>query len=168
MTWCVWPPPALYRPYPGAAGLNAVCPASGPQGKEWEISQFGKEMVCKWSRILNAKMPRPDFFDEERDVDVEELTRQVGGKDTKCLHWSQPDEGGSMIHFYETVGTRVPVLLENDDMIYDFMSFARGGDSAKESTYEVPSQYKGERKCERVAQDVGFPYIHLVHTFIRF
>ena len=66
----VWPPPALYRPYPGAAGLNAVCPASGPQGKEWEISQFGKEMVCKWSRILNAKMPRPDFFDEERDVDV--------------------------------------------------------------------------------------------------
>ena len=31
-------------------------------GKEWEISQFGKVMVCKWSRILNAKMPRPTFL----------------------------------------------------------------------------------------------------------
>ena len=138
------------------------------QGKEWEISQFGKDMVCKWSRVLNAKMPRPEFFDEERDVDVEEVTREVAGKDTKCLHWSQEDTGGYMIHFYDTVGTRVPVWLETDDMTYEFVSFKRGGSSAKEATYSLPSEYKSEGKCERVAQDVGFPYIHLLHTFVRF
>jgi hypothetical protein len=66
------------------------------QGKEWEISQFGNEMVCKWSRILNAKMPRPEFFDMEREVAVEEVKRKVKGKQVACLHWSQKTEDGSV------------------------------------------------------------------------
>jgi hypothetical protein len=32
------------------------------------------------------------------------------------------------MHFYETVGTRIPVLLENDDMMYEFLEFERGGE----------------------------------------
>jgi hypothetical protein len=65
-------------------------------GKEWEIAQFGKEMVCKWSRILNAKMPRPHLFDPDLQLDQEQVTRKVDGKDEKCLHWSQAGVDGSV------------------------------------------------------------------------
>ena len=74
-------------------------------------------------------------------------------------------------HFYETVATRTPVLLENDDMTYEFLRFERGDESetaSLEATYAVPREYQHEGSCERVAQDVGFPYIHLLHTFVRF
>ena len=65
-------------------------------GKEWEIAQFGKEMVCKWSRILNAKMPRPHLFDPDLQLDQEQVTRKVDGKDEECLHWSQAGVDGSV------------------------------------------------------------------------
>jgi hypothetical protein len=65
-------------------------------GKEWEIAQFGKEMVCKWSRILNAKMPRPHLFDPDLQLDQEQVTRTVDGADEKCLHWSQAGVDGSV------------------------------------------------------------------------
>lgn len=65
-------------------------------GKEWEIAQFGKEMVCKWSRILNAKMPRPHLFDPDLQLDHEQVTRKVDGKDEKCLHWWQAGVDGSV------------------------------------------------------------------------
>ena len=73
------------------------------------------------------------------------------------------------IYCVQTEGTRIPVLLENDDMTYEFLSFERGGDSTKaalDETYAVPPEFGSD--CERVAQDVGFPYIHLLHTFVRF
>ena len=150
-------------------------------------------MVCKWSRILNAKMPRPHLFDPDMQLEKAIVTRKVGGKDQKCIHWSQAAVDGSVgptacpapptqptpnrarptpsqvTHFYETEGTRTPVLLENDDMTYEFLSFERGGDSTKaalDETYAVPPEFGSD--CERVAQDVGFPYIHLLHTFVRF
>ena len=69
------------------------------------------------------------------------------------------------------MATRTPVLLENDDMTYEFLRFERAGESktaSVEGTYAVPSEYQDEGSCERVAQDVGFPYIHLLHTFVRF
>ena len=50
-----------------------------------------------------------------------------------------------------------------------YLSFERGGDSTKaalDETYAVPPEFGSD--CERVAQDVGFPYIHLLHTFVRF
>ena len=74
-------------------------------------------------------------------------------------------------HFYETVATRTPVLLENDDMTYEFLRFERGDESktaSTEASYAVPSDYQADGSCERVARDVGFPYIHLLHTFVRF
>ena len=74
-------------------------------------------------------------------------------------------------HFYETVGKRRPVLLENDDMTYEFLRFERGDEAkaaSREDTYAVPAEYQADGTCERVAQDVGFPYIHLLHTFVRF
>ena len=147
--------------------------------------------MCKWSRILNAKMPRPHLFDPDMQLEKAIVTRKVGGKDQKCVHWSQTGVDGSVsptnlapptqptptdrarslqvTHFYETEGTRIPVLLENDDMTYEFLSFERGGDSTKaalDETYAVPPEFGSD--CERVAQDVGFPYIHLLHTFVRF
>ena len=38
--------------------------------------------------------------------------------------------------------------------------------AALDETYAVPPEFGSD--CERVAQDVGFPYIHLLHTFVRF
>lgn len=99
----------------------------------------------------------------------EVVTREVKGKRMKCTHWSQKEEGGSTMHFYETVGSRLPVLLENDDMIYEFKKFNRKGKAAKASSYELPKEWQPKSgACERVPQDVGFPYIHLLHTYVRF
>ena len=56
-------------------------------------------------------------------------------------------------------------------MTYEFLRFERGEQSQTasiEATYDVPREYQNEGSCERVAQDVGFPYIHLLHTFVRF
>ena len=72
------------------------------------------------------------------------------------------------MHFYETAGSHIPVLLENDDMIYEFKDFAWGGKAKKEKTYALPKEWRKSDSCERVAQDVGFLYIHLLHTYVRF
>ena len=53
-------------------------------------------MVCKWSRILNAKMPRPHLFDPDMQLEKAIVTRKVGGKDQKCIHWSQAAVDGSV------------------------------------------------------------------------
>ena len=33
---------------------------------------------------------------------------------------------------------------------------------------EAAAAAQKEPTCERVPQDVGFPYIHLIHTYLRF
>eukprot|EP00735_Rhodelphis_limneticus_P009643 TRINITY_DN2840_c0_g1::TRINITY_DN2840_c0_g1_i1::g.6126::m.6126 TRINITY_DN2840_c0_g1::TRINITY_DN2840_c0_g1_i1::g.6126 ORF type:complete len:356 (+),score=55.69,UVR/PF02151.14/0.023,UVR/PF02151.14/3.5,DUF843/PF05814.6/0.0013,DUF2360/PF10152.4/1.7 TRINITY_DN2840_c0_g1_i1:34-1068(+) len=129
-------------------------------GYEYEIAQFGPQMVCKRSRILNAKMPRPSLLSP--NAYKKEITTVRG---IQVEHWEE-ELGHGTLHFYRRVDTKAPVRLENDDMIYDFLEWKEGEPNFD---WEIPSEFRPhEAHCEKVPQDVGFPYVHLLGPYVRF
>ena len=71
-------------------------------GREWELAQFGDRMNCKWSRIWNAKMPRPEFLGKGAVLAEAQVAcpLKVKGKKRKCRHWT--DGAKADVHYYET------------------------------------------------------------------
>ena len=73
------------------------------------------------------------------------------------------------VRYISLVRTRIPGCTSDSGGVGCALAARNGATkSSKDKTYQVPAEYRSEATCERVAQDVGFPYIHLLHTYVRF
>ena len=102
-----------------------------------------------------------------------------------CDHWRE-DHGEETVEYFETVDTHLPLRLTTEAvesvspervttplMTYDFYRFEPGPQpdeafrmlsSSQSSVFGTDAQLAiGD--CERVVQDMGFPYIHFFHTY---
>ena len=102
-----------------------------------------------------------------------------------CDHWRE-DLGEETVEYFEAVDDRTPLRLTTEAveatvptrkttplMTYDFYRFEVG--PPDEAVFRMASSavspiFSGQTtlniaECERVVQDMGFPYIHFMHTY---
>ena len=81
-------------------------------------------------------MPRPTFLSTAAELvgtvdrtgvagltQLEPKEKALAGK---LNHWVDKEAADNVVHYNETTKRRVPVMLENDDMIYEFLTFTEG------------------------------------------
>ena len=147
-------------------------------GHEWMVTEIRSTKECQKSRLREA-MPAPAF--PERFIYVGQT--RVRGQ--LCDHWRE-DHGEETVEYFEAVDTRVPLRLTTEAvestspervttplMTYDFYRF-EPGPQPDEAFRMLSSSTSGVfgtdgelaiGECERVVQDMGFPYIHFFHTY---
>eukprot|EP00274_Cyanoptyche_gloeocystis_P002180 CAMPEP_0196662666 /NCGR_PEP_ID=MMETSP1086-20130531/49834_1 /TAXON_ID=77921 /ORGANISM="Cyanoptyche gloeocystis , Strain SAG4.97" /LENGTH=219 /DNA_ID=CAMNT_0041998183 /DNA_START=90 /DNA_END=749 /DNA_ORIENTATION=+ len=128
------------------------------KGMEFEILHVaGREKTCQFSK-MKEKMPSPEWPEtlSYKGTDI------VRGK--FCHHW-QEDNGYYKVDYYETVGpVRVPVLIHTEGMDYDVLEFRSG--PIDQDIFHFPPDLRPN--CTKVPNHVGFPYVHLLYTYLRF
>eukprot|EP00741_Cyanophora_paradoxa_P016044 tig00000042_g15489.t1 len=128
------------------------------KGMEFEILHIqGRDKTCQFSK-MREKMPLPEW-----PANMTLLgTKTMRGK--QCNHW-QEDNGFYKVDYYETTGpSPQPVLIHTDGMDYDILEFKAG--PIEDSIYQFPTDLRP--KCTKVPNHVGFPYVHLLYTYLRF
>ena len=102
-----------------------------------------------------------------------------------CEHWRE-DHGEETVEFYVSVDSHEPVRLTTEAvqsltpvrettplMTYDFYDLVLGAPNeeafrmkaSSASPIFATSATLAIAECERVVQDMGFPYIHFLHTY---
>ena len=146
-------------------------------GHEWMVMEIQREKECQKSRLREA-MPMPRY----PDAFIYMGESRVRGK--PCDHWRE-DHGEEVVEFFvgadgtplrlttEAVDQRSPQWETTPLMTYDFYRFEAGPPAEelfkmKSSTNSAIFATETElaiTDCERVVQDMGFPYIHFGHTY---
>ena len=147
-------------------------------GHEWMVTEIRSTKECQKSRLREA-MPAPAF--PERFIYMGQT--RVRGK--LCDHWRE-DHGEETVEYFQTADTGVPLRLTTEAvestspvrtttplMTYDFYRFEPGPQpeeafrmqgSSTSPVFGTETELAiGE--CDRVVQDMGFPYIHFFHTY---
>ncbi len=148
-------------------------------GFEWMVTEVRSTKECQKSKLREA-MPMPRFPDKFIFVGQEHV------RGVLCDHWRE-DHGDETVEYYERIDTHVPMRLTTlameqvepervatPLMTYDFYAYKAGApDEAlfKMASSSTASIFAGEKpleigECERVVQDMGFPYIHFLHTYM--
>jgi hypothetical protein len=102
-----------------------------------------------------------------------------------CEHWRE-DHGEETVEYFQAVATGQPLRLTTEAvdtvtpvrkttplMTYDFYRFEVGPpaeelfrmQSSSSASIFATDTVLGVSDCERVVQDMGFPYIHFGHTY---
>lgn len=145
---------------------------------EWMVMEVRETKECQKSRLREA-MPYPRF--PESFIYLGHA--RVRGK--LCDHWRE-DLGEETVEYFETVDGHVPLRLTTEAveqtepervttplMTYDLTRFEAGApdeslfrmeSSSTSSIFASDAPLKVD-ECERVVQDMGFPYIHFLHTY---
>lgn len=147
-------------------------------GFEWMVVEIRATKECQKSKLREA-MPMPRY----PDAFVYLGEARVRGK--RCDHWRE-DHGEETVEYFEDVETgqplritteavdaAAPVRLTTPLMTYDFYRFEPGPPAEevfrmKNSSTAAIFASDAEllaTECERVVQDMGFPYIHFGHTY---
>ena len=147
-------------------------------GTEWMVTEIRSTKECQKSRLREA-MPMPAF--PERFIYMGQA--RVRGK--LCDHWRE-DLGEETVEYFETSDDHVPLRLTTQAvesttpervttplMTYDLTRFEarpppeelfKMQSSSTSSIFAANSPLTVD-ECERVVQDMGFPYIHFMHTY---
>jgi len=147
-------------------------------GIEWMVTEIRSLKECQKSKLREA-MPTPRF--PRKFIYMGEV--RVRGK--RCDHWRE-DHGEETVEYFEAVESGQPMRLTTEAveetspvrtttplMTYDFYQFEAGAPpeeafrvaASSESAVFATSAKLAIGECERVAQDMGFPYIHFMHTY---
>lgn len=147
-------------------------------GFEWMVMEIGKKKECQKSRMLEA-MPMPRYPEDFIYMGQTRVRGQV------CEHWRE-DRGEESVEYFQSVATGAPLRLTTEHvesvkplrvttplMTYDFYRFEAEPPaeelfklkSSSSSTVFETDAVLSVADCERVAQDVGFPFIHFAHTY---
>ena len=145
-------------------------------GFEWMVMEVRQAKECQKSRMREA-MPYARYPDKLIFVGQ----TRVRGK--LCNHWRE-DLGEETVEYFEEASTGIPLRLTTEAvehsedgglrdettplMTYDFTRFEAGAQD--ESLFRMASSSSSAifstdstltiDQCERVVQDMGFPYIH--------
>lgn len=146
---------------------------------EWMVMEVRETKECQKSWLLEA-MPYPHFPDKFIYVG------QTRVRGLLCDHWRE-DLGGETVEYFETADDHVPMRLTTEAveqrepervtqplMTYDLSRFESR--APPEGLFRMASSSSAPifasstpltiDNCERVVQDMGFPYIHLLHTYV--
>jgi hypothetical protein len=145
---------------------------------EWMTMEVRETKECQKSRMLEA-MPAPRY---PSSFIYQGQTRVRG---QLCDHWRE-DLGEEAVDYFETVADGFPLRLTTQAveqgeswltttplMTYDLSRFERRAppeelfrmaSSSSSPIFASDTPLKVE-DCERVVQDMGFPYIHFLHTY---
>ena len=146
-------------------------------GHEWMVMEIQREKECQKSRLREA-MPMPRY----PDAFIYMGESRVRGK--PCDHWRE-DHGEEVVEFFvgadgtplrlttEAVDQRSPQWETTPLMTYDFFKFEPGApaeDAFRMKASSTAPIFATDASlaigaCERVVQDMGFPYIHFMHTY---
>ena len=146
-------------------------------GHEWMVMEIQREKECQKSRLREA-MPMPRY----PDAFIYMGESRVRGK--PCDHWRE-DHGEEVVEFFvgadgtplrlttEAVDQRSPAWETTPLMTYDFFKFEPGApaeDAFRMKASSTAPIFATDASlaigaCERVVQDMGFPYIHFMHTY---
>lgn len=150
-------------------------------GFEWMVMQIRDTKECQKSKLREA-MPMPRYPDRFIYLGQARVRGQL------CDHWRE-DLGEETVEYFETADEHVPLRLTTEAidleagpervttplMTYDFSRFESGppdealfkmASSTTSSIFTSPTALE-IADCERVVQDMGFPYIHFFHTCAR-
>ena len=147
-------------------------------GHEWMVMEIQREKECQKSRLREA-MPMPRY----PDAFIYMGESRVRGK--PCEHWRE-DHGEEVVEFFvgadgtplrlttEAVDQRSPQWETTPLMTYDFFKFEPGApaeDAFRMKASSTAPIFATDASlaigaCERVVQDMGFPYIHFMHTYM--
>eukprot|EP00276_Gloeochaete_wittrockiana_P011344 CAMPEP_0184648284 /NCGR_PEP_ID=MMETSP0308-20130426/5366_1 /TAXON_ID=38269 /ORGANISM="Gloeochaete witrockiana, Strain SAG 46.84" /LENGTH=233 /DNA_ID=CAMNT_0027079979 /DNA_START=1 /DNA_END=702 /DNA_ORIENTATION=+ len=128
------------------------------KGMEFEIVHIeGRNRTCQFSK-MREKMPLPEWPQNMTHIGQSTIRGRT------CNHW-QEDNGYYTVDFYESIGQVVaPVLIHHQGMDYDILDFKAG--PIEEDIYQFPKDLRP--LCTKVPNHVGFPYVHLLYTYLRF
>ena len=146
-------------------------------GFEWMVMEVRETKECQKSRLREA-MPMPRY----PDAFIYMGESRVRGK--PCEHWRE-DHGEEVVEFFvgadgtplrlttEAVDQRSPQWETTPLMTYDFFKFEPGApaeDAFRMKASSTAPIFATDASlaigaCERVVQDMGFPYIHFMHTY---
>ena len=145
------------------------------KGFEWMVTEVAKTKECQKS-LLREAMPMPRYPPNFIYVGA---TRVRG---VAADHWRE-DLGDETVEYFEASDTRAPLRLTTEAteptrkvvplMTYDFYHFEPGAppeDAFKMKASTTSPVFASSAsldvgECERVVQDMGFPYIHFMHTY---
>ena len=145
---------------------------------EWMVMEVRDTKECQKSRVREA-MPYPRY--PEKFIYMGQT--RVRGK--LCDHWRE-DLGEETVEYFETADEGIPLRLTTESveqiepervttplMTYDLSRFERR--APPEELFRMASSSASPifasnvplkvDDCERVVQDMGFPYIHFLHTY---
>ena len=148
-------------------------------GFEWMAMEVRETKECQKSKLLEA-MPSPRYPESFIYIGQTRVRGQL------CNHWRE-DLGEETVEYFETADDEhIPLRLTTEAveqtepervtiplMTYDLSQFRRGApavelfrmaSSSSSSIFASDTPLKVEN-CERVVQDMGFPYIHFLHTY---
>ena len=142
-------------------------------GFEWMIMEVRQTKECQKSRMREA-MPYARYPDKLIYVGQTRVRGKV------CNHWRE-DLGEETVEYFEEASTGIPLRLTTEAveqaegplsttplMTYDFTRFEAGmqdeslfrmASSSSSAIFSTDSALTVDQ-CERVVQDMGFPYIH--------
>jgi len=147
-------------------------------GFEWMVMEVRDAKECQKSKLREA-MPMPRYPDKFIYLGQSKVRGRL------CDHWRE-DHGEETVEYFETADDHIPLRLTTEAveatlperqttplMTYDFYRFELGAPeeeqfkmaaSTSSTIFAGPSKLEiGD--CERVVQDMGFPYIHFMHTY---
>jgi len=147
-------------------------------GFEWMAMEVRATKECQKS-IVREAMPMPRYPEHLIYVG------QARVRGTACEHWRQ-DHGDETVELFLSADGHVPVRITTEAveshmptrkasalMTYDVYQFEAGPpneDVFKMAASSSASIFSDQSplaigECERVVQDMGFPYIHFLHTY---
>ena len=150
-------------------------------GFEWMVMEVRETKECQKSRLREA-MPYPRYPDNFIYVGQ----TKVRGK--LCDHWRE-DLGEETVEYFETADEHVPLRLTTEAveesssngervttplMTYDLSrvelrqppeELFRMASSSTSSIFAQGETALKVEDCERVVNDMGFPYVHFLHTY---
>lgn len=147
-------------------------------GFEWMVMEIRSTKECQKSKLREA-MPMPRFPDKFIYLGEARVRGQL------CEHWRE-DHGEETVEYFQAVATGQPLRLTTEAvdtvtpvrkttplMTYDFYRFEVGPpaeelfrmQSSSSASIFATDTVLGVSDCERVVQDMGFPYIHFGHTY---
>ncbi|KAL1496092.1 hypothetical protein AB1Y20_014718 [Prymnesium parvum] len=147
-------------------------------GFEWMVMEIQSQKECQKSKLREA-MPMPRYPDHFVYLGQTHVRGQL------CDHWRE-NHGEETVEYFESTATGYPVRMTTEAvesllpkrvttplMTYDFFLF--NAEPPDEEVFKMKSSSSSPifatdasvsiGDCERVVQDMGFPYIHFGHTY---